>query len=171
MRRLAAFLLLAACVAPPEVERLSLGDLGIACGRVEMGREVAQFPPEGRARWRIYDTAPGATGPRAQFVTGFDDGCARQVQAALVVFGAPRLHETLRYGDGAGAPWSETDAAYERVKARICGVGQGTPCPAGRAAAMEGRVAFVTYYDGFDGAGGRTLLLSDGALVAQSAAP
>ncbi len=171
MRRLLAFLALAGCVEPVEVERLTFGDLGIACGPVAMGRAVDQFPPEGRARWRIHDTAPGTTEPRAQFVTGFDDGCARQVEAALVVFGAPRVHEALRYGAGARASWSETDTAYERVKARICGVGQGTPCPEGRAAAMEERAAFVTFYDRFEGGEGRTLLLSDGRIVAQSSAP
>jgi len=150
---------------------LPFGEVGIACGLSarQMGREVDRFPREGRAVWRLYDSDPASTGPRPQYITGFADNCARQVSAALVTFGAPGVHEAHRYSAAMkGEPWSQADTRYEAIKGRICGVGRGVPCPAGRADRLERSVAFVSVYHRF-GDSGRwlELLLHDGRLEAQ----
>ncbi|WOI55511.1 hypothetical protein [Palleronia sp. LCG004] len=143
------------------------GEVRRVCGRVR-GTEVETAPDTGRTRWRIIDTAPGSTAARPQYITGFDDGCARQVNAALVVFGTPAVHETVRYAAGNGAAYSEIDTAYERIKGRVCGVGARTPCPAGRMDRLTRRAAFVTIYPVFGGPAEVELLLDQGDLVAAS---
>ncbi len=146
------------------------GEVMLNCSGGLRGTEVARFPTVGRAKWRIIDTAPGSTEPRTQYVTGFGDGCARQVTAALVVFGAPDVHETLRYDPANDARYSATDTAYERIKGRVCRVGARTRCPADRMVRLAARTAFVTIYPRFGGTAAQVeLLLDNGALVAQVA--
>lgn len=146
---------------------LAPGQIGRSCGlgRTAQGTEVARFPAEGRAQWRIHDTAPGSTAPRTQYITGFSDGCPRQVTAALVVFGSPAVHEALRYDAGNTTRYSATDAAYERIKATICGVRPRARCPSDRLVRLESRAAFVTIYPTFGGTGRQVELLLDGGDV------
>jgi len=151
---------------------LAFGRVGRICGLSgrEMGTEVDRAPEGARARWRLFDTRPGTTEPRTLYVTGFDDGCARQITAALAVFGAPATYEATRFGAGARPVRDGTDIAYDRIKARLCGVAEDMPCPADRLERVGARTAFVTAYPSFGQTSGRqlTLLLDDGALVATS---
>ena len=159
----------AATVAPGQV--LPFGEVGLACGlrKSQMGREVDTFPREGRASWRLFDSAPGSTGPRSQFITGFSDGCPRQFTASLTTFGAPDVHETLRYSAPMKrVPYSPADTRYEALKTRLCGVGRGTPCPAGKRGRIEDSVVFVSVYHRFgDSKGWMELLLHNGKIEAQ----
>ncbi|MCM2563650.1 hypothetical protein M8756_15960 [Lutimaribacter sp. EGI FJ00015] len=134
--------------------------------RRDMGQKVADYP-ERRAQYTLYDSAPGGTGPRAFYMTGFPDGCARQFTAALAMFGSPRMHEQLRYGAPADSlPYSDTDKAYERIKRRVCGVGRNKPCGA-RISRLERDTAFVTIYERFgENARWATMLVHGGAVVA-----
>ena len=45
------------------------------------------------------------------------------------MFGAPSMHEQLRYGQPSEEyPYSDTDKAYEKIKSQICRVGKRKPC-------------------------------------------
>lgn len=154
---------------------ISLGDslpFGIV-GRVcdvktsELGQRLEKA---GRGRgYAIYDSAPGATHPRAFYVTGFRDGCARQVTAALAMFGAPSMHEALRYGRPSDAyPYSATDKAYEKVKSSVCKVSRRKPCGA-RISQLEHDTVFVSTYERFSNNGRwADVLLHDGQIMAAS---
>ncbi|WP_425038339.1 hypothetical protein [Primorskyibacter sp. S187A] len=147
---------------------LSFGAVGRVCevrGKA-LGREVERFP-EKRSAYTLYDTAPGSTEARAFYITGFSDGCARQVTAANVIFGAPSMHERLRYGLPADTlPASRTDEAYKTLKAKVCGVRRNQPCGA-RIDKLEANTVFVTMYQSFTGnRNWSNLLLHDGALYA-----
>lgn len=181
MRRFAILLMLglAACGPPQPMGEIDLapgqvpdfGEVGRVCGltTADLGQEVDRFPREGTPVWRMYDVAPDATTPRAKYITGFADGCARQVTASLSLFGSPLVHESHRYSDAtADIPYSRAATAYEGIKSRICGVGRGTPCPPARMAAVERAVAFVSIYHRFgDTDRWLELLLHDGRIVAQ----
>ncbi|WP_417249548.1 hypothetical protein [Celeribacter sp.] len=150
---------------------LPFGVVGINCDDTpsRVGKKVDGFPREGRATWALYDTDPSSTAPRTQLITGFADGCARQITASLVMFGAAGLHEVHRYSDAMkDEPWSRADKAYETVKARACGVKKRTPCPADALPALEQRVTFATVYKQFGGTNGvMELLLGDGKVLAE----
>lgn len=156
---------------PPSVPPgtlLSFGLVKPVCDlpRAKRGKETGVFPERGKT-WRLYDSAPGSTAPHPFYVTGFDDGCARTFTAAVAVFGAPQMHELLRYGLPAKVqPYSETDQAYEKIKSRICKVGRGKPCGA-RLAKLEKNTVFVSAYEKY-GNNSRwfNMLLHDGAVAA-----
>ncbi|WP_316293249.1 hypothetical protein [Aestuariicoccus sp. MJ-SS9] len=147
---------------------LPYGKMARLCGvpRRVLGKRVASYP-ERRGTFKLYDTQPGNTAPHTFFLTGFDDGCARQFTAALAMFGSPVLHEQLRYGLPAKVqPYSTTDAAYEKLKSRICRVGKGKPCGSAMRR-LEPQTTFVSVYERF-GSNPRwkTVLLHDGAVLA-----
>ncbi|MCR8546776.1 hypothetical protein M4578_02970 [Salipiger sp. P9] len=148
---------------------LPFGELARLCGVPErrLGEKVATYPERGRG-YALYDSAPGSTVARTLFLTGFDDGCARQFTGALAMFAAPELHEQLRYGlPSKTLPYSAVDEAYETVKSKVCRVGKGKPC--GRSLAKLSRsTAFVTVYPDFGSARYANILLHDGALLAFS---
>ncbi|MFA5580381.1 MAG: hypothetical protein WDA25_00345 [Paracoccaceae bacterium] len=179
MRRLAILLMLGlvAC-GPPQPggeidlapgEMPAFGEVARVCGLsdADLGHEVDRFPREGRPVWRMYDVAPDATAPRAKYITGFADGCARQVSASVALFGSPLVHESHRYSDAmADIPYSHAATAYEAIKSGICGVGRSTPCPPARMGAVERAVAFVSVYHRFgDTDRWLELLLHDGRIV------
>ena len=141
----------ASTVAPGET--VAFGVVGITCEtrKSEMGTQVDQYPRNGRAIWRLYDTAPSSTGPRTQYITGFSDGCARQITGALVVFGSPDVHETHRYSKANKASWSEADNRYETIKTKYCGVAKKAYCPADRLSKLGNDLAFVSVYPRFGG--------------------
>ncbi len=147
---------------------LPYGQIARLCGvsARKLGREVAKYPERGRG-YTLYDSAPGSTSPHSFFLTGFDDGCARQFTAALALFGSPETHEQLRYSPaGETIPTSETDIAYEKVKSRICRVRRGKPCGS-RMSQLAKNTVFVSIYDRFGGvARWKNLLLHDGEVVA-----
>lgn len=156
---------------PPSVPPgtlLSFGVVKPVCDlpRTKRGKETGVFPERGKT-WRLYDSAPGSTTPHPFYVTGFDDGCARTFTAAVAVFGAPQMHELLRYGLAATVqPYSETDKAYEKIKSRVCKTGRGKPCGA-RIAKLEKNTVFVSAYEKY-GNNSRwfNMLLHDGEIAA-----
>lgn len=132
-----------------------------ACG-VEgeaLGRPIAT-----RAGYTLHDTDPASTGPRVHHITGFADGCPRRVTAALALFGDVGTHEVTRYA-ATDRALSPTDAAYESIKAEICGVPALTPCGA-RLSALEANTVFVSLYPTIDAERHEDLLLHAGEVVA-----
>lgn len=133
---------------------LAFGTVGRVChvSRSQRGKQVDRFPKKPRAGgYALYDSAPGSTGMRSFYITGFKDGCARMVTAANVVFGAPSTYERLRYGlPSETLRKSATEAAYTRLKSRVCNVRRNQPCgPA--ITKLERDTVFVTLYDTFEG--------------------
>lgn len=147
---------------------LPFGEMARLCGTPEraLGTRIATYPETGRPRYALYDSAPGSSAPRTLFVTGFGDGCARQVTGALALFGSPELHEELRYGAPSDTiPRTAIDSAYERVKSQVCRVASGKPC--GRSMGrLEKDTAFVTIYPAFGSASYANMLLHDGEVAA-----
>jgi hypothetical protein len=152
-------------------ETVGFGDVGITCEtrKSDFGQQVDQFPRDGRATWRLYDTEPTSTARRTQYITGFKDGCARQITASLVIFGTPSLHEVHRYsGARSKASWSKADNVYEDIKAKACGVGRKKPCPESKIGSLEDKLAFVSVYPTFGATSGwMELLLHNGRLQSQ----
>lgn len=149
--------------------RLPYGRIATICGveTGKLGTRIARYP-ERRPRYQLYDSAPDSTGPRAFYITGFDDGCARQFTAALAVFGSVEMHEQLRYGLPAEVqPYSDTDKAYETLKRRVCNKPRRKPCGR-RIGTMAKDTVFVSVYERFGGnSQWMNLLLHGGKLVAQ----
>ena len=131
--------------------------------RQSLGRKV-----EGETGgYKLYDTNPQATGLRTFYVTGFDDGCPRQLTAAHVLLGAPSLYELLHYGPtGAHLAVGDTDRAYEKVKAKVCGVRKGKPCGS-RINRLERNTVFVNAYPrSDDNTTWSEMLIHEGSVVA-----
>jgi hypothetical protein len=149
-------------------ETLAYGQIARLCGAPErlLGSRVATYP-EGRGGYALYDTMPGTGAPHTFFLTGFDDGCARQFTAAFALFSAPSDFENLRYGlPSDTVPRSQTDTAYETLKAQVCRVRRGQPCGS-RIGRLERNTAFVSIYENFgSNAQWKTVLLHDGAVLA-----
>ncbi len=149
--------------------QLPYGRVAVICGvpTRQMGKKIASFP-ERRAQFALYDTDPGNTGAHTFYLTGFDDGCARQFTASLAVFGSVSMHEQLRYGLPAEVqPYSHTDEAYETLKARVCRVSKRKPCGA-RIGRLERDTVFLSIYERFgNNARWKNLLLHDGEVLAQ----
>jgi len=142
------------------------GDVVKVCGvpTREFGAEVARSG--GSGAFRLYDTEPVSTLQRAQFLTGFKDGCARRFTGALALFGNFDVHEAKRYSKSNKTPYSTVDRAYEKLKSQICGVGRGKPCPEKKAERLYREVTFVTVYRAFGGADEwMELMLHKGDLV------
>ncbi len=157
----------------PEVARgtlLPYGTLARVCGLrgADLGTEVARYPERG-AGYRLYDTNPSSTGLRTHFVTGFKDKCARQFTAALAIFGETETHEAVRYDrSNRDLAFTETDTAYEKLKSRICRVGQREPCSERRRAALDKDTVFVSVYERFLGnPRWADMLLHDGEVLAK----
>ena len=148
---------------------LPFGQVARVCeakGR-QMGKMIEKA---GRGRgYQIHDSAPGSTGPRTFYVTGFSDGCPRQFTAALALFGAPSMHEQLRYGRPSDQyPYSATDKAYEKVKSSVCKVSRRKPCGA-RIGVLERDTVFISTYERFTNNGRwADILIHDGAVLAAS---
>lgn len=148
---------------------LPYGEVARVCDlpRSRMGKKVAQFP-ERRPRHRLYDSDPGNTGPHTFYLTGFDDGCARQFTASVALFGSVGMHEQLRYGLPAEVqPYSKTDKSYEKLKSRVCGMPRKKPCGS-KLSRLESNTVFLSIYEKFGGnERWSNLLLHDGRLLAQ----
>ncbi|WP_210527076.1 hypothetical protein [Rubellimicrobium arenae] len=137
-----------------------------ACG---LSDAALGAPVESRAGYTVHDTAPGTTAPRTHYITGFEDGCARPVTAALVMFGDLATHETTRYEAPDGA-YTAADTAYEQIKAQACGASPGQPC--GDALdRLAADTVFVSLYPVFGQESHNDLLLHGGQLVAADAPP
>lgn len=132
-------------VIPPGLQ-LAYGEIGTVCGLSarDLGTRV-----ESVAGFTLHDTAPGGRNQRTFYLTGFSDRCARQFTGAMVLFGDPLMHETIRYSAAASAiPYNQTDEAYEEIKGRICRAGRGEPCGAA-IDRLSRSLAFLTVYSRF----------------------
>lgn len=147
---------------------LPFGEIARVCDAKapNLGTIVAKAARKGRA-YVLYDSAPDSAYARTFYVTGFADNCPRQFTAAIALFGAPELHEQLRYGLPAGDfPYSATDEAYEKVKARVCNVSRKKPCGS-RISRLEKTTTFVSVYENFgENARWSDILLHDGEVLA-----
>lgn len=132
--------------------------------RKPLGRKVESASARG---YKLYDSQPGSAGRRTYYITGFSDGCPRQLTAAHVVLGAPSFYELLHYGPtGAHLVTGETDRAYERVKSRVCGARKGRPCGA-KMNTLERNTFFVNAYERLDdNTQWSEMLVHDGAVIA-----
>ena len=147
---------------------LPFGEVARVCDVRE--QDLGKMVEEPAARgYRLFDSQPGSAGARSFYITGFADDCARQLTAANVLFGTPSVYEQLHYGPGGeNLPIAETDAAYEAIKASVCGVGKGKPCGA-RINSLERRTVFVNAYAlPRDNASWSEMLIHDGSVVATS---
>jgi hypothetical protein len=150
--------------APVDGAALPYGEIAILCGVADdsLGTPIAT-----QSGYVIRDPLPTSVSPRTQYITGFPDGCARQFTGALALFGDVGTHEVFRYEpSNASLAWSETDLAYEQIKARVCGAAQGQPC--GTALERLGRrTTFVSIYESF-GTNPRwaDILIHDGTVIA-----
>ncbi len=149
---------------------LPFGQVASVCAAkgTKLGKEIDRFPKRGSG-YRLYDTNPTTTAPRTFYVTGFSDGCPRQFTAALAIFGAPSMHEQLRYGLPSDEyPYSDTDKAYEGIKARMCGKPKGKPCGS-RIKSVERNTVFISTYERFgDTARWSDMLVHNGAVLAKT---
>ncbi|MCT4556061.1 MAG: hypothetical protein N4A53_15360 [Pelagimonas sp.] len=149
-------------------QTLPYGQVARLCGvsARKLGKRAETYPKLGN-RYTLYDSQPEATGPRNFYLTGFDDGCARQFTAALVLFGTPEIYEQIHYGAPSDTqPKAATDKAYDRLKSRICGVGRGKPC-GDKMNRLSRDTTFVTIYERFgNNARWTTMLVHDGQVLA-----
>ena len=147
---------------------LPFGDIARVCDARarNMGTIVARAARKGRG-YVLYDSAPDSPDARTFYLTGFSDNCPRQFTASIALFGEPVMHEQLRYGLPArDFPYSATDEAYEKLKARVCNVGRTKPCGP-RISRLENTTTFVSVYENFgENARWTEILLHDGKVVA-----
>jgi len=153
----------------PAGTMLPYGRVARICGlaKRDLGKEIAQYPEKSPFH-RIYDSDPGNTSPHSFFITGFDDGCARQFTASLALFGPVAMHEQLRYGLPSDVqPYSDTDKAYEKLKSRVCGVPRQKPCGS-KVSKLDRNTVFVSIYERFgSNPNWSNLLLHKGKVLAQ----
>ena len=91
-----------------------------------LGKRVEKGPARGFA---LYDTAPGTIAARTFYITGFNDGCARQITAATVIMSGASSYEQFHFGPtGAHLPKGATDKAYAKIKRQVCGAAKNKPC-------------------------------------------
>ncbi|TMM51557.1 hypothetical protein [Sulfitobacter sabulilitoris] len=149
---------------------LPYGTVARVCGArgAKLGKKVEKFPTRGRG-YTLHDTFPNSTAPRTFYVTGFSDGCPRQFTASLALFGAPSMHEKLRYGrPGDAYPYSATDSAYEDIKRDVCGAAKRKPCGS-RIKRLERNTVFISTYERFGGTSRWSdILLHDGEVMASA---
>ncbi len=147
----------------PEQGPVAFGDLRENCavGGAALGTRVMS-----QSGFEIYDSAPGSTQPRAHYIKGFDDRCAREFVGSLVFFGDVGTHEVVRYSETRiDLEYSATDTAYEAIKARFCGARQGAPC-GGQLERLGRQTTFVTVYETFgSSAEWAEFLLHDGSVA------
>lgn len=150
------------------IELPGFGEMTPVCGlpRRSLGTQVARYPETGRVRYAVYDTVPGQAAPRLMYVTGFEDGCPRQIWAALALFGSFEMHEQVRYLLPARAkPYSATDKAYEELKSEECGVDTREPCGSKmRSLARDG--VFLSLYEKLGRGAWTNILIHDGEVLA-----
>ena len=125
---------------------LPYGVIAPVCGvsTSDMGQKV-----ESVAGYTVYDAGGDTSVPRTHYITGFADGCARQVTAAVVMFGDVGTHEMVRYLTPESAlPYTDTDSAYEAIKSSVCRVGHGEPCGS-KLESLGRNTVFMTVYETF----------------------
>ena len=152
-------------------EVLPYGVIARSCA--SRGRPLGRKMEKANARgYALYDSTPGAGGARTWYLTGFSDGCPRQLTAANVQIAPASLYEQLRYGpSGKHFPSGATDAAYEGVKRKVCGARKGKPCGS-KIGKMDKTTFFVTAYERFGNSSRwADVLVHDGTVVAIALKP
>lgn len=135
---------------------VDVAGLRALCG--DAARGLAR-PTDNASGFRLHDVAPNSVNARAVQISGFADGCAREVKGAVVLFGQPALYELTRSAARQNYV-GPTDAAYDALKARVCG--GAALCPA-----LQQRAVFVTAHDkAGDDRRWLQVLLADGAVLA-----
>lgn len=155
---------------PPEssVEpALLAGGMTVACdlSRAALGKAVESSPAKGRATYTLHDPKPGSSESRAFYITGFADGCARRVQAALVMFGSVELYEMVRYSGLVDSPRTQTDKVYAQVRKGPCGSAN-RPCTGQGLKTLARGTVFLQAYPRKGSAAHLEVLLHDGQVAA-----
>ena len=152
----------------PDAADLQYGQVVPVCGlrRGALGKEVERYPGSG---YRLYDSDPSTIELRAHYVTGFSDGCPRKFIAALAVFGDPGSYETTRFEDGRNSTtFTQSDAEYQKIRARICGRPAPADCADRRWNRLNDSTVFVSVYNRFDTSPSwADMLIHDGEIVAK----
>ena len=147
---------------------LPFGEVARSCGTQnnQLGSKIEKASAKG---YTLYDSKPNTASPRTFYITGFSDGCPRQLTAANVLLGSAALYERLYYGPGGEfLPVGATDRAYEKIKRQVCGTGPRKPCGA-KIKQMERSTFFVSAYSQFgDVNSWSELLIHDGQVLASA---
>ena len=155
----------AAEVSPEATEGPAVfGSFRTACGLSNraLGKKVDQA-----AGFKLYDSDPAALTPRAFYVTGFADRCAREFIGSVALFGTIQVYELVHFGGGAPNPEvGLTGAAYRKIRQRSCGAARKGVCSASGTQSLARNTAWLNVY----GQKGRStyheVLLSRGKVVA-----
>lgn len=142
---------------------LPFGAIGKACDvqARDMGGLI-----EKNGKWKLYDARPGSTAVRNFFVTGFKDGCPRQVTGAVALFGDLQLYELVHFGGGGGQHGTATDAAYAQLRSRDCrGAGA---CSEKGVKKLARSTAFLSVYPAPGASRSMELLMHKRELVAKA---
>ncbi len=147
-------------------QSLPFGEIASLCGVTPAASGASPVAQMGS--FVLYDSNPASTGFRTHYIGGFPDGCLRQFSAAMALFGDVATHEMVRYqSHNARIAFTQTDTAYEEIKARICRVPSGQPCGE-RIEALQATTFFVTVYERFGSSPvWAEILIHDGAVVAK----
>lgn len=147
-------------------QSLPFGEIASVCDITATDRGAVPVAQMGN--FTLYDSETASTAFRTHYIGGFPDGCLRQFSAALALFGDVATHEMVRYQQhNASIAFTETDIAYEQIKARVCGVPSGQPCGE-RIGDLQATTFFVTVYERFGAAPvWAEILIHDGAVVAK----
>ncbi|PRY23806.1 hypothetical protein CLV78_104299 [Aliiruegeria haliotis] len=149
--------------APTVVEQ---GPVAKACG--VRGKSLGKVVEKGPGKWKLYDTAPGSTGVRDFYLSGFGDGCPRKLRGAVAMFGSVELYEMVHYGPvGLKPTGAATDLAYARMRASTCGSAK-KACKRSGVKKMSRKAVFVDVYQSAGNSRRLELLMSGGRLKAVS---
>ncbi|MEJ6399094.1 hypothetical protein [Yoonia sp. 208BN28-4] len=141
--------------------RLPFGEIATVCDAPSnLGTRIASV-----SGYDVFDSIPNSTAPRPHYIRGFGDGCVRQFTAALSLMGDVGTHEVVRYNPANRQPYSETDNAYEAIKASFCRVSHGSPC-GGRLDSLAANTTFLSVYERFGTNGKWFEILLHGGQVA-----
>lgn len=150
--------------APLPSGPLSFGEVRKLCGKdARVAGKIVNSLPGGI---KIIDSNPKATGARPFYIKGLNDKCAREISAALIEVGPPSTYEFMRLNGPKSQKLGRTDAAYDTIKTKTCGVSKSQPCGT-KIAQLDRNTAFVTYYKTFGSSRQwANLLIHKGALIA-----
>ena len=147
---------------------LAFGEIARVCGAKgkPLGRKVASL---GRRGFALHDSNSGIRTKRTFYITGFDDSCPRQFTAANALFGAPSFYETIRFSPaGKHLPHAATDAAYDKVKSKVCRTAKNKPC-GNQIGKLDTELAFVSAYEfGEHNGKWKEFLIYDGTVLASA---
>lgn len=143
------------------------GQVAVVCdiSKSALGKKVDARPEKGRAAYTLYDSNPGSSDQRAFYVTGFDDGCARKITAALAMFGSVELYEMMHFSGLVDVPGAATDATYGKVRRAACGSAK-KPCTGNGLKTISRQTAFLQAYPRKGSSGHLEMLMHKGELAA-----